>query len=173
MDSTWKVWGTLIFDQNKSEASRNSFWKFILENELVVVTKTMKLSKEGEISAILNLDRSAKSSFGSLELFQKSILAARHQLQCLSPLSDHLGLREYRKAVEKKTCFGFQPIVYGLFFEAYSIPIRQGLSYYADQYRHNVPELFRPSDGWSNLLTTSINQVISESLKDAPLIRAL
>lgn len=173
MDETWKVWVNVPLNSTCSEIEKPSLRRFILEKELSWVFKTMKLSHEGKLSHIFDLDKSLKDAFISRSIIETSKLAASHQLRCLSPLSDHIGLKTYRKAIRQDICDGYQPIVYGLFFDAYSIPMCQGLSFYADQYRKNLPGLFEPLDNWNNQLMMSINQAISDASDNSASIKII
>ncbi|MDQ6630866.1 MAG: hypothetical protein M3Y82_03805 [Verrucomicrobiota bacterium] len=57
----------------------------------------------------------------------------RNQLQRLKPLRDHRLAQRYLESVESKKSHGWHTLVYGITLAIYSLPLRQGLAFYAEQ----------------------------------------
>lgn len=160
LHDSWKAWKKSRF---LNESDPASVWNTIFWIELPLVLESFNLATHGKFREIIQLDKSAGAKPWISDYQENAVAAGRDQLHALSPLTDHKGIQSMIAALNRGTCLGHQPVIYGLFFNAYSIPIRQGLIYYAEQYRSLCPKRFAPLDQWNQKLIHAVNETLSQS----------
>jgi len=163
LEDTWTIWRQSKLFNTSGAALQSEIWNLILEQELDFVFKAYKFSKLGYFRDIKNLDTSYKKVVQDQEFLEISTKAATQQLLILSPLKDHKVITQYIQQVKQGGCSGIQAITYGILFEIYSIPLREALLFYADQFRKVNPGLFQPLDVWNLRLKSSIASLIKNS----------
>jgi hypothetical protein len=141
--------------------------------------RKLVLGREIPLIASLNIDVSgpapqsllqADSQLSSMNWAADSAAVNRSasaaQLKAMGPIMDFKPLSRYRKAMEAGQAHGWQCLAYSLFFQLYSIPLRQALIYYAMQYREVSPDAFRTHlPDWSGEVVDAVNAVLPRDAK--------
>lgn len=105
----------------------------LFDLELPIVAEGFAAIGRGAWKEFLALDARLEREMGSTVFREASHRTGAQRLEMLAPLKDHRMLTRYRLAVESDEATGWHPLVYALFLDAYSIPLREGLSHYGSQ----------------------------------------
>ena len=121
----------------------------LFDLELPIVAEGFAAIGRGAWKEFLALDARLEREMGSNVFREASHRTGAQRLEMLAPLKDHRMLTRYRLAVESDEAVGWHPLVYALFLDAYSIPLREGLSHYGSQALGCLVERLRAKTGAS------------------------
>lgn len=107
------------------------FHEILLAVELPSVVEACLHAQRGEARELLQCDRQLAPRLGGTPFAAPSRQVGRVQLQRMRPLRDDRTVRRYLAAVESGEADAWHPLVYGLTLAVYSLPLRQGLLFYA------------------------------------------
>ena len=115
----------------------------LFDLELPMVAEAFGLVSRGNWNEFVNLDERLGVEMKSEAFREASRRTGVHRLGVLAPLEDHKMLQRYRRAVGSGDAVGWHPLVYAIFIDAYSIPLREGLSHYGSKAIESLVERVR------------------------------
>lgn len=101
--------------------------------ELPAIAQAYCHAAAGRTRELVALDRELASRPVVQELASASQRVGRGQLRRLRPLRDQRLVQRYLNAVEGGEACGWHTVVYGMTLALFSLPLRQGMSAYAQQ----------------------------------------
>lgn len=104
----------------------------IVARDWPATVKAWDLARQGHSAELLEFDRQWHPGDSSA-LSEASWRVGRRQLHRMRPLRDLRVVQRYLAAVDSGAARGWHPLVYGVFLDAYGVPLRQGLAHYAHQ----------------------------------------
>jgi urease accessory protein UreF len=107
--------------------------QILLPLELPAIAQAHGHAARGEFRELIAFDQQLKHKPIWTAFASASQRVGRSQLKRLRPLRDQRGVQRYLAAVESGQAHAWHTIVYGLTLAIYSLPLRQGLSHYAEQ----------------------------------------
>lgn len=103
----------------------------LLPLELPAIAEACERVRRGELRELIALDQRIGGEERLASFASASRTIGSMQLQRLKPLRDERTVQRYLGAVENGEAAGWHTLVYGLTLAVYSVPLRQGLLYYA------------------------------------------
>ena len=107
------------------------FAEVLVPVELPSVAEACRHGQRGEARELLRCDRQLAPRLHGTPFAAPSLEIGRLQLARMRPLRGDRTVRRYLAAVEAGQAGGWHPLVYGLTLAVYSLPLRQGLHFYA------------------------------------------
>lgn len=105
----------------------------LLPVELPAILAAHGHAGRGELRELLALDHTLGADLRLREFRAASAAVGRRQLGRLRPLRDQRLVQRYLRAVENAEAHGWHTLVFGVFLAQYSLPLRQGLLFYAQR----------------------------------------
>jgi urease accessory protein UreF len=107
--------------------------RLLLPCELPAMVEACGHAKRGELRELLAQDQRLAALLVSTPFAEPSRRMGGLQLARLRPLRDDRIVQRYLAAVECGQAHGWHTMVYGVTLAVYSLPLRQGLLYYAQE----------------------------------------
>lgn len=107
--------------------------RILLPLELPAIAEACGHALRGELRELIAQDQRLQAPLRLTPFAGPSQIIGRLQLARMRPLRDDRVVQRYLDAVESGRAFGWHTIMYGLTLAVYSLPLRQGLLFYAQQ----------------------------------------
>ena len=105
----------------------------LLPLELPAIAEACRHTLRGELRELIAQDQRLAKLLQRTPFARPSQQIGRMQLARLRPLRDERTVRRYAAAVDSSQAHGWHTLVYGMTLAVYSLPLRQGLLYYAQE----------------------------------------
>lgn len=152
-----------VFDVSSSSESParevflREYWEGVLLSvELPAIAQACGHARRGEVRELISQDQSLAASLRETPFAGPSQQAGRARLLRMRPLRDDRLVQRYMKAVESGQAHGWHTLVYGVTLAVYSLPLRQGLLFYAQE---TMAALAGAPTGGSNVLTDLLERL--------------
>jgi urease accessory protein UreF len=109
------------------------FSRILVSVEIPAMIEAFTLARQGGARELIVLDEQLGSILRPTPFARASREAGRLQLTRMRPLRDERTVQRYADAVEAGRACGWHPLVYALTLSVYSVPLRQGLNFYAQE----------------------------------------
>ncbi len=161
LSDSWSLWAQSSLLDSGRPSFAGDIRKLVLEREIPLIASLNIDARGPAPRSLLQADSQLRSMSWTADSADVNRSAAAAQLQAMGPIGDFKPLSQYRKAMDAGRAHGWQCLAYSLFFQLYSIPLRQALVYYAMQYREVSPEAFRTHlPDWSGEVVEAVNAVL-------------
>ncbi|MGA2173885.1 MAG: urease accessory UreF family protein [Verrucomicrobiota bacterium] len=107
--------------------------EILLPLELPAIVEACGHARRGELRELIAQDQRLNAPLRLTPFAGPSRQIGRLQLTRMRPLRDDRTVQRYLAAVESGHAHGWHTVVYGLTLAVYSLPLRQGLLYYAQE----------------------------------------
>ncbi|MGA2748478.1 MAG: urease accessory UreF family protein [Verrucomicrobiota bacterium] len=105
----------------------------LLPVELPAIAEACEHTRRGELRELIAQDQRLAEPLERTPFAGPSAQVGRLQLARLRPLRDERMVQRYLAAVDRREARGWHTLVYGMTLAVYSLPLRQGLLYYAQE----------------------------------------
>jgi hypothetical protein len=107
--------------------------EILLPLELPAIVEGCGHAMRGEWRELIAQDHRLEAALSQTPFAAPSRQAGRRQLSRMRPLRDDRMVQRYLAAVESGQAHGWHTVVYGLTLAVYSLPLAQGLLFYAQE----------------------------------------
>jgi urease accessory protein UreF len=107
--------------------------RLLLPRELPAIVAACGHAQRGELRELLAQEQSMAAALLATPFAAPSRRMGWLQLARLRPLRDHRFVQRYLAAVESGHAHGWHTVVYGVTLAVFSLPLRQGLFFYAQE----------------------------------------
>jgi urease accessory protein UreF len=135
--------------------------------ELPAIVTACGHAQRGELRELLAQDRHLAERLLATPFAAASERIGGHQLVELRPLRDSRIVQRYLTAVESGQAHGWHTLVYGVTLAVFSLPLRQGLLYYAQE---TLSVLASAAGRSKNIGPSELDEILSGPLARLPQI---
>jgi hypothetical protein len=131
--------------------------EILLPLELPAIVEACGHARRGELRELIAQDQRLDARLRQTPFAGPSRQVGRRQLSRMRPLRDDRTVQRYLAAVESGRACGWHTLVYGLTLAVYSLPLRQGLLFYA---RETLAALAGAADGAESQLARVLDDLM-------------
>jgi len=132
--------------------------EILLPLELPAIVEACGHALRGELRELIAQDQRLDAPLRQTPFAGPSRQVGRQQLSRMRPLRDDRMVQRYLAAVESGRAYGWHPLVYGLTLAVYSLPLRQGLLFYAQE---TLAALAGAAAGGKSILSLAVEDLMA------------
>jgi urease accessory protein UreF len=139
--------------------------EILLPLELPAIAEACGHAMRAELRELVAQDQRLDAALRLTPFAAPSRQIGRLQLTRMRPLRDDRTVQRYLAAVESRQAHGWHTLVYGLTLAVYSLPLRQGLLYYAQE---TLSGLATAAAGEANDAESESSRIVAELMERVP-----